>query len=167
MTVEELRSDLKESRERLFELIRGLSEEQFRFVPSHETWSIAAHLSHLLRIERVFAERGQRALREDEPLMASTRVHNDDDPGLSQRLAVPQIIHGMQASRRDLERILDEGGDAGLERAITHERLGRMTVAQIMAKMAQHEAEHADEVAALARQAQAAAHVIIPLKPRS
>jgi uncharacterized damage-inducible protein DinB len=167
MTVAQLRSDLKDSRDMLFERIRGLSEEQFRFNPPASAWSIAAHLGHLLRVERLFAERADRALRENEPWMASTRIDNDDDPGIAQHLAVPQIIHGMQASRRDLERVFDASDDLTLERAIVHERIGKMTIRQIMAKMAEHEQEHADEVALLARQAQSASHVIIPLKPRS
>lgn len=143
-----------------------MSEEEFRFAPSGERWSVATHLAHLLRVERLFAERATCALHEDEPRMASTGVHNDDDPGFAQRLAVPQIVHGMQAARRDLERVLDACDDAALERAIVHERIGRMTIAQMMAKMAQHEREHAAEVASLARQARATGHVIIPLKPR-
>lgn len=167
MTVSQLRSDLQGSRARLFDLIRGLSEEQFRCTPEGDSWSIATHLAHLLRVERLFAERAARALREDEPYMASTRVHNDEEPGNAQRLAVPQIIHGMQASRRDLERVLDRCDAAALARAIVHERIGRITVEQIMVKMADHEREHADEVATLARQALSAGHVIIPLKPRS
>jgi uncharacterized damage-inducible protein DinB len=172
MTVSQLHTDLQGSRERLFELIRGLGEEQFRFVPEGAQWSIATHLAHLLRVERLFAERARRALEEDEPYMASTRVQNDEEPGNALRLAVPQIIHGMQASRRDLERVLDACAGAAdpaaaLGRAIVHERIGRMTVKDIMVKMAGHEAEHADEVAGLARQAQSASHVIIPLKPRS
>jgi uncharacterized damage-inducible protein DinB len=167
MTVSELRSDLQGSRERLFRLIKGLSEEQFRFAPPTERWSIATHLAHLLRIERVFADRAGHALKEDEPFMPSTRVDNDEEPGRAQHLAVPQIIHGMQAARRDLERVLDACDGAALERAIVHERIGRMTVRDIAVKMTTHEDEHAAEVEALARQARSSAHVIIPLKPRS
>jgi uncharacterized damage-inducible protein DinB len=167
MTVFHLRSDMQGSRQRLFELIHGLGEEEFRYVPTNEQWSIATHLVHLLRIERLFAERAGRALSEDEPYIASTHAMNDEEPGNAQRLAVPQMIHGLQASRRDLERVLDTGDEAGLERAIVHERIGRMTVQQIMEKMAQHENEHADRIGLLARQARSAARVTIPLKPRS
>lgn len=167
MTVSQLRSALQGSRSRLFELIRGLSEEQFRFAPASEQWTIAVHLAHLLRVERLFAERAARALTEADPHMSSTGVHNDDDPALAQHLAVPQIIHGMQAARRDLEQILDTCDGAGLEHAIVHERIGHMTVRQIMTKMAEHEQEHAENIAQLARQARGASRVIIPLKPRS
>lgn len=157
-----LRSDLQGSRERLFGLIAGLSEEQFRHVPGGEPWSIAAHLAHLLRVERVFVDRAHRALVEDEPRIPSTGVANGDDPGLAQHLAVPQIIHGMQAARRDLDELLAACDDAALARVMRHERLGRMTVADVAAKMAAHELEHAAEIARLARQVPSSGRVIIP-----
>jgi uncharacterized damage-inducible protein DinB len=165
-TVELLRTALHDSRERLFAAISGLTEEQFRFTADGDAWNIAAHLSHLLRIERVFAERGALALREDEPFVKSTAVANDDDPAQAQHLAVPQMIHGLQASRRDIEALLD-GGEASLERTIMHERIGRMTVEQIVRKMSDHENEHTVAIAVLARQAQNARRVTIPLTPRS
>lgn len=149
MDVSRLRSALQESRTQLFALIRPLNEEQFRHAPGDGGWPVAAHLAHLLRVERVFVERTQAALREDEPAVASTRVHNDGDPALAQRLAVPQIIHGMQAARRDLEALLDGCDDGALERAVRHETLGRMTVRQMAEKMASHEVEHAEAVAAI------------------
>ncbi len=163
----QLQTDLRTSRDGLFASIRGLSEEQFRHVPSGEEWSIATHLAHLLRIERVYADRAQAALREDEPFVASTRVHNDDDAGLAQKLAVPQMIHGLLNTRRDLEAVLDEGGEAGLARAIRHETIGAMTIEAIAVKMAEHEREHAQEIAQLVKQAPASARVIIPLARRS
>jgi uncharacterized damage-inducible protein DinB len=167
MTVVELRSALQGSRERLFISLRGLAEEQFRFVPVGERWCIAAHLGHLLRIERLFVGRARAALTEDEPFMSSTRMLNDDDPAVAQHLAVPQIIHGMQAARRNLDELLAGCDEQRAGRAIQHERLGRMTVAQIAAKIAQHEDEHAAEVARLVRQAPSGGRVIIPLTRRS
>jgi uncharacterized damage-inducible protein DinB len=166
-TVSQLRSDLQGSRAHLFDLIRALSEEQFRHVPAGATWCIATHLAHVLRTERIFTERAQRALAEDEPHIASTRAGNDEDPGLAQRLAVPQIIHGMQAARRDLDDLLARCDDAALERPLHHERLGRLTIAALAAKMASHEREHAAEAAALIRQLPATGRVIIPLSRRS
>jgi len=166
--VPRLRSQLRASRDGLMAAIGGLGEEQFRHVPVGETWSIAAHLAHLLRIERVFAERARAALTEDEPFMASTRAHNDDDPGLAQHLAVPQIIHGMLNARRDLEAALDACDDEALEaRSIRHETRGRMTLGAIFVKMAQHEDEHRAEIARLVKLAPQSARVIIPLARRS
>ena len=167
MTVPQLLSGLQGSRERLFASIHGLSEEQFRYVPTGETYAVATHLAHLLRIERAFTERAQAALSEDDPFVASTSVKNDDDPGLAQHLAVPQMIHGMLNTRRDLDALLAQCDEAALDRAIVHERIGRMTIAEIAAKLAAHESEHTAEIARLVRQVPPSARVIIPLTPRS
>lgn len=167
MTVPQITSGLLGSRERLFASIRGLSEEQFRYVPSGERWSIATHLAHLLRVERAFTGRARTALAEHEPFVSSTGIDNDDDPALAQRLAVPQIIHGMLNARRELDALLAGCAAAGLERAIHHERIGRMTVAEIAVKIVAHEDEHAAEIAKLVRQVPSSGRVIIPLTRRS
>ena len=167
MMVSQLRSGLLGSRERLFASIRGLSEEQFRFVPEGETYAVATHLAHLLRIERVFTERAHAALSEHEPTIASTAAKNDDDPGLAQHLAVPQMIHGMLNVRRELDALLASCDEPSLYRAVLHERIGRMTVAEIAVKMTGHEDEHAIEIAKLVRQAPTTGRVIIPLTRRS
>lgn len=158
---------LHASRDHLFSVIHGLTEEQFRFTPPGEGWCIAAHLAHLLRIERVYVERARAALTEAEPYVASTRVHNDDDPGLAQHLAVPQMVHGLLNIRRDLLLLLERCEPADLQRAIRHEALGRMTVDEIAVKMSGHEDEHAGAIGVLVKQAPPSARVIIPLARRS
>ncbi len=167
MNSAELRSALHYSRERLFNSIRGLTEEQFRFVPECEPWSIAAELAHLLRIERAFAERARVALVEDTPFVESAAAHNGDDAGLAQHLAVPQIIHGMLNTRRELEDVLAQCDDDVLARTVEHARLGRMTLAALMTRMADHETEHTVSVLKLVRQAPKTGRVILPLIPRS
>ena len=167
MTVPQLRSSLLGSRERLFASIRGLSEEQFRYVPTGDTFSIAVHFAHLLRVERIFTERAHAALSEDEPFVMSTGVKNDDDPGLAQRVAVPQIVHGMLNVRRELDALLAGCDEAALRRTVVHERIGRLTIADIAVKMAAHEDEHAAEVAKLVRQVPSSGRVTIPLTRRS
>lgn len=166
-SVPQLKANLVASRRDLFASIRGLSEEQFRFAPAGDGWSIAAHLAHLLRIERVYAERASIALLEDEPLVASTRVYNDDDPGLAQKLAVPQMIHGMLNTRRDLECVLDLCAADGLSRVIRHETLGAMSIEAIAVKVVEHESEHSRAIVNLVKQAPTSARVTVPLARRS
>jgi uncharacterized damage-inducible protein DinB len=166
-SVDSLHESLRSSRAGLLDAVRGLNEEQFRFSPAADGWSIAAHLAHLLRIERVYAERASAALTQDAPFVASTRVHNDDDPALAQRLAVPQMIHGLLNTRRDLEAVLSNCGLTDLQRPIRHETIGLMTIEQIMVKMSGHESEHVEEIQRLVKQAPTSARVIIPLTTRS
>ena len=167
MTVVQLRSDLQASRDRIFAPLRELNEEQFRHAAQPGGWSIATHLAHLLRCERLMVERVTRALQEEEPQVAPSGASNDDDVALAQHLAVPQIIHGMQAERRAIERLLDDADDATLERAIAHERDGRVTARAMIEKVARHECEHAEEVARLAAEAPPTRRMIIPLQERA
>lgn len=166
MPVAQLRSDLQSSRARLFAPLRGLNEEQFRQVPAGSDWSIATHLAHLLRLERLSCERALRALREDAPQVASTGTTNDDEAASAQHLAVPQIIHGLQATRRALDELLAGCDERMLARAVVHERRGRLSVWEIATKMIAHEEEHAEAVERLAAEAPATRRVIIPLRER-
>jgi uncharacterized damage-inducible protein DinB len=166
MSRAQLTGDLRESRERVFSLIKGLTEEQFRFVPPGEDWNIATHLYHLLRCERLWAERAAHALRRDEPSIEGSGVTNDDDAGAAQRLAVPQVVHGMQASRRDLLAAIESGDEATLDRGITISPRGRMSLRQIATKMAAHEQEHAAAIEPMLAHLPPAPPPLIPLVRR-
>src|SRR5436305_14855611 len=108
VTSTELHADLANSRDALLAPLAGLSEEQFRFAPPDGGWSIAVHLAHFLRVERAVDEGIARSRSEHGARMASAGASNDGDETLAQHLAVPQIIHGLQASRRALDALLDE-----------------------------------------------------------
>ncbi|MBF6601056.1 MAG: DinB family protein [Dehalococcoidia bacterium] len=166
MPVAELRSDLQSSRARLFAPLRGLNEEQFRQVAVGSDWSIATHLAHLLRLERLYGERALRALREDEPQVPSMGTTNDDEPASAQQLAVPQIIHGLQATRRALDELLASCDERMLARVVVHEHRGRLSVWEMATKIIAHEGEHAEAVARLAAEVPATRRVIIPLRER-
>ncbi len=167
MTAATFELELQGSRAALFALLRGLSEEQFRFTPRGESWCVATHLAHLLRIERLFVGRARRALDEDEPRVESSGVTNDDEPALAQHLAVPQIVHGMLNARRDAEALLACCDDAAMARAFVHPRFGRLTVRDVFVKLRDHEREHTAEVARLVRQVPPSARVTVPLMRRS
>lgn len=148
-----LKATLQKSRDGLLASLRGLGEEQFRHTPD-ASWNIATHLAHLLRTERAYVARASAAARGERVAKRSPAVDNGDDPALAQRLAVPQIIHGLQAARRQLEALLDEaGGDA-------------LTVTHVAGRVAAHESSHAGTIASLARSVPQSPPVI-PLTPRA
>ena len=157
--VESLRTSLASGRERLLQSIAGVSEEQFKKRPpvaggdSAPTWCIAEVLAHLLQQERLRAERIAQALERD----GVTSVPSADEVHYEAARAgrgapVPQLIHGLLASRRELERLLDRTAalEAGLERATIHPRLGRQSIAWILReKVIAHEAEHVAQIEAI------------------
>lgn len=155
-----LRRDLATSRERLLNAIAGVSEEQFKRRPAPPTspdaeqgWSIAEVLAHLLASERLRAERIEVALKQDGAAIAPLSPEAQREGARAGRVApVPQLIHGLLASRRQLERLLDEAEALpdGLERGVTHPVNGRQTVRRMLREQViDHEQEHVEQIEAL------------------
>ena len=125
-------------------------------------WSIAEVLAHLLQQEKLRAERIELALRQDGAAITPSSPEAQREGARAGRVApVPQLIHGLLASRRQIEKLLDaaEALPDGLERGVLHPVLGRQTVAWMLRdKVIEHEKEHVAQIEALkASQAAAAA----------
>jgi DinB superfamily len=157
--VEELRVALTEGRARLLESISGVSEEQFKKRPpapadtDSPNWCIAEVLAHLLQQERLRASRIAIALREDGATITPSNQEEHYEAARAGRASpVPQLIHGLLASRREVERLLDEASrvEGGLLRTTRHPRLGPQAVAWILReKVIDHEAEHVAQIEAI------------------
>jgi hypothetical protein len=155
LDVEELKAELKTTRSRLLATISGVTEEQFKKRPSAteadpEPWCIAEVLAHLLAYERIEAERIGLALEADGAAITPRAAEWHATTARAGRLApVPQLIHGLLASRREIEGLLERtaGIDDGLARAVTHPERGRDTVLWMLeAKVIGHEAEHVVQI---------------------
>jgi uncharacterized damage-inducible protein DinB len=157
--LESLRRDLHAGRERLLAVVAGVTEEQFKRRPPAEpdatgpVWSIAEVLAHLLQQERLRAERIAMALdHEGAKVVPSTDEEHYEAARAGRASPVPQLIHGLLASRREIERLLEQAvsQEDGLERAVLHPQLGRQTVAWIIReKVIAHEEEHAQQIEAI------------------
>jgi uncharacterized damage-inducible protein DinB len=156
---ESLRQSLAAVRARLLETISGVSEEQFKkrpAAPADEaapTWCIAEVLAHLLQQERLRASRIALALQQDGAKITPSPDEEHFEAARAGRGApVPQLIHGLLASRREVERFLDEASrlEGGLQRTTLHPQLGPQTIAWILeAKIIDHEAEHIAQIEAI------------------
>jgi hypothetical protein len=154
-----LEASLRSSRERLLAVIAGVSEEQFKRRPpaaqpgSTPPWSIAEVLAHLLHSERLHAGRILQSLEQDGSTLTPLAAAASDDAARAGRGApVPQLIHGLLASRREIERLLERatGEVGGLERAVEHPQLGRQTIAWMLReRIVEHEAEHVAQIEAI------------------
>lgn len=70
-------------------------------------------------------------------------------------MAVPQLVHGLLAARRDTQRALVSFTEGDLRHSLQHEALGEITVGGLLRHLADHESEHANQIREL-RQAIAA-----------
>jgi hypothetical protein len=156
--VRELQQRLRASRERLMHSISGVSEEQFKRRPSAEEgqpapWCIAEVLAHLLYSERLQGERLALAITSPGASIEAVTQEAQDAAARSGRVApVPQIIHGLLASRREIERLLAAvfAREHGSELALEHPLLGRLTVERIARELVLgHEGEHVEQIDAI------------------
>jgi uncharacterized damage-inducible protein DinB len=154
---DDLRSDLATGRERLLAAISGVSEEQFKRRPAagNDTanWSIAEILSHLLYSERLWGTGIALALTQDGvKVQAGALEAREEDARRGRMAPVPQLVHGLLASRRQVELLLDqaEALDSGLQRYVQHPDAGRLTVEWLVrAKVIAGEAEYVRRIEAL------------------
>jgi hypothetical protein len=157
--VDDLHRSLTTVRAQLLACIAGVSEEHFKKRPpsppdaSGPNWCIAEVLAHLLQQERLRAARIALALQQDGIEITPSPEEEHYEAARAGRAApVPQLIHGLLASRRQVERLLDEASTlkGGLQRTTTHPRLGPQTVAWVLqAKVIDHEAEHIAQIEAI------------------
>jgi hypothetical protein len=121
-----LLADLRASREGLLAAIAGVSEEQFKRRPPVEAvgsagdWSIAETLAHLFAAEQragaqLEARLGTSPLgplsvrrRGGDRAVALSEEERNEEARRGRGVPVPQIIHGLLAERRRLERVLAE-----------------------------------------------------------
>jgi hypothetical protein len=147
--------ELRAGRERLLAVVAGVGEEQFKrrptlpLSPSTERgqaegsagdWSIAEVLAHLLAAEQRRCVRIEAMLRGEE--LAPIRLTEDErnaEARQGRTAPVPQVIHGLLAARRRLERALSEA-DAG-----PTEDVARLVRDQVIA----HEDEHRAQIEAV------------------
>ena len=155
--IEELRRGLAEVRAHLLEAIAGVSEEQFKKRPpatgEGPNWCIAEVLAHLLQQEKLRASRIALALDQGGGAVTpGTEDEHFEAARAGRASPVPQLIHGLLASRREVERLLDEAAamDGGLARATTHPQHGPQSVAWLLrARVIEHEAEHVAQIEAI------------------
>ena len=154
-----LRRDLQAGRARLLAVVSGVSEQEFKRRPpagpttDGPNWCIAEVLAHLLQQEKLRAARIATALDQDGAIITpSTDEEHYEAARAGRASPVPQLIHGLLASRREIEKLLEraESIEGGLDCAVEHPKFGRQTVEWILReKVIAHEEEHAQQIEAI------------------
>ena len=158
---DDLKRDLSAGREHLLVVIAGVSEEQFKRRPSalpsdvegSPNWSIAEILAYLLFSERLWGTGIALALTQDGvKVQAGALEAREEDARRGRMAPVPQLVHGLLASRRQVELLLDQAAalEDGLQRYVLHPSDGRLTVEwMVREKVIAHEAALAARIEAL------------------
>ena len=155
--LDQLRRELSASREGLLGAISGVSEQQFKrrlesTAEEGQPWCIAEVLTHLLMDEQLWASRISQALAEDGgSVQPSDRQEGAAKVRAGRIAPVPQIIHGLLAVRRDLERLLQavELHEDGLRLRVLQPERGALSIEWMVRKVIDHENEHVAQIEAL------------------
>ena len=154
MTLAELHAGLAAAHDRLTGAISGVTEEQFKRRPAAtaadpDPWCIAELLAHLMATERLWAGRIALALREERATVTpSAPEAHEEGARAGRRAPVPQLIHGLLAARREVEKSLEVIDESALRRSVWHPRLNESLTVEWMVreKVIGHANEHAEQV---------------------
>ena len=135
---------------RVGELVAGLSEEALRRRPEGDGFSIKENVLHLRDLElQGYGPRLRRMLTEKNPLLpdvdgtrlAAERRYNEQpvEPALAE----------FRDARAENVRLLRRVTAQNLTRSANLETVGQLTVAQLIARWCDHDAEHLREIQAL------------------
>ena len=164
---DDLKAALAETRGRLMAAVGGVSEQQFKRRPAATPaapapWCIAEVLAHLLHDEDLWSRRIEHALTNDgTEIEPSPRQESAGRIAAARQAPVPQLIHGILASRRDLELRLANASrvEGGMERSLRHTARGVISVRWMATKVIEHEGEHTAQIEAIRAQLGVAAAI--------
>jgi len=146
-TKDRLREDLDATRQRLFEAISGLTEEQMRRRPDDGQWSVAEVLAHLPVCERRLSAQARAvSVRPGASIEFLSEEERAESAGRGRRLPVPALIHDLVAARWETTSFLGSLRAGEMSRSGYHQELGRMSVAQVLGVIASHEGGHVAQI---------------------
>jgi hypothetical protein len=151
---------LRETPEKVRSLLRGIGDEEMRWRPKGDFFSIRENVHHLRDIEvEGYATRLRRLLSEESPVLADidgaalsrSRRYNDGDEALA--------LRQFAASRAENVRILEDLLPENLSRSGELEKVGPITLGRLLEMWVEHDAGHVEEIRDLrARAREAVAH---------
>jgi hypothetical protein len=151
--LEQLLEFLGETLEFVGQLVRGLSEEDLRWKPSDNEFSILENICHLNDIEREgYRERIKKLLSESEPFLpdidggklARERNYNAQDPAAA--------LHAFTLARMENIKTIKNISPDQLSRSGMFENVGPVTLEELLLKMKEHDEGHRKELSDLNQQ---------------
>jgi len=147
-----LTAQLKSSRKQLFQAIQGFTEEEFHARPNQESWCASEVLMHLLASEQRMRDcvRGALGQAGGAP-SALSEGERQAEAEVGRQAPVPQLVHGLLASRRETSILIESLRAEELSRPASHPDLGTVGVGRVLQRIAEHEREHSEQIERIRR----------------
>jgi uncharacterized damage-inducible protein DinB len=122
--------------------VAGLTPDELKARPGPGDWSMHEIVIHLVDSDEIAIDRMKRILIEDNPTQLWA-----DETAYIQRLypheqSLEDALTIFEAGRRQFARVLRKLPDAAFERHGTHNKKGRVTLAEMVASYAGHVSDH-------------------------
>lgn len=150
MTAEELKKHVDEAEKgprKLAAAVSGLPEKALRYKPSPDKWCILEIVGHLADIELVYSYRLRQMLADKKPVIAP--IDQDDwDRNLGYVEAAPaELVAQYGLNRHHNIRLLRRIGVEDLKKSAYHpEKKAEVTVADLVQRLATHDANHIAQI---------------------
>jgi len=147
MDIEALLKQYAEGPALLRREVAGMTDAQMRARPIPGKWSTLELICHLADCEGLYAERMRRVIADDEPALPAM-----DPDGWMARLAIDrrdaeEELKLIEAIRAQMVRVLRAMPAAAFERTGVHSADGRLTLATLLKRIANHIPHHAKFIA--------------------
>lgn len=129
-------------------LLRDVPEAVLDWKPAEDRWSITEVLSHLLEIEKLYAERAKRIVVDTNPPLA--HFVEPDAAAVRKRAAAQYLRDFATARRAHLYFWHSLPSSAGARTGMHHE-MGSVTLLQLLNELANHDLGHLRQIAELYR----------------
>jgi hypothetical protein len=150
---EELSQFLKETSNRMSELIKGLTDSELRWRNSYDQFSMLENICHLRDIEvEAYTIRINRILKESNPFLPDVDGKRLATERRYNSLDADAALHSFAASRSENLRKLEGLAAEQLERHGTLEGVGRLTLGRLLEMMREHDEGHVEELRVLCQQ---------------
>ncbi|MGH7496270.1 MAG: DinB family protein [bacterium] len=167
--LQELAAEIARQREKLLQVIAGLSQQQLDFQPSPDSWSIGEVLHHLFLIESYISKMAARLLARaqekgigPDPESEGSALHSLDHlrevtsqnkfkaiPQTAPRpgMAKKELLDSLESSREELRKVITEAAKYNLNQLVfPHPYLGEFNLYQWILFTGRHEQRHRGQI---------------------
>ena len=133
---------LKTQHELIEHLVSGIKEEELRFRPIPDKWSIHENIAHLACYQLRVITRTEKILSEDNPIFDSYIPEEDPESSRFLSMSVGQLLAHQKEKRIEIVNLISNLTDVQQKRIGVHPKFGKMTIAEWTEFFLLHEAHH-------------------------
>lgn len=132
-------------------ILYSATQEQLRWKPAPDRWSISEVLAHLVDVERVFRERARRMVEEENPFLESYDQNASYAAGKYSSGTAAEHLRDFCHERDRAVSWLRYLSPALVARTAQHAELGAITLGQLLHEWAFHDLGHVRQISEIFR----------------